>query len=175
MRAYSCRRSTRAVQGLTRSSWHPSRGTRTWHGRTCTHTQTWSESQLEWTVRKTNMIRGLWDLTEAEEVDTWNSTKTFLLLSSPCSAQIGNHVAIIVTCLLHLYLGILNGTKVISMTRLIPINTSDILEPRKMGKAKFCQTKIKRSHCIHPWGSWAARKDKWISHPVCWVCLSQWQ
>lgn len=53
------------------------------------------------------MIRGLWDLTEAEEVDTWDSTQTFLLLSSPCTVQIGNHVAIIVTCLLHLYLDIL--------------------------------------------------------------------
>lgn len=48
------------------------------------------------------MIHVLWNLTETEEVDTWN----LLLLSSLCCAQIGNHVAIIVTCRLHLYLGI---------------------------------------------------------------------
>ena len=38
-----------------------------------------------------------------EEVTTWNSTETSLQLISLCGAQIGNHVAIIVTCLLHLW------------------------------------------------------------------------
>lgn len=42
------------------------------------------------------------DLTEAEEVSTWNSTETFLQFSSVCAARIENHMAIIFTCLRHL-------------------------------------------------------------------------
>jgi len=52
MRVYSCRRSARAMHGLTHSSWHPSRGAYTWHGSTtCAHLPKYhnnSKNGLSW-------------------------------------------------------------------------------------------------------------------------------
>ena len=82
------------------------------------------------------------------EFGIWQRLKELPHSYSPAlcvSGQIGNHVAIIVTCLLFLNLCILHWMDVISVTHsLILTNTSYILEHRKMRRQHFVPTNSSR-------------------------------